>query len=137
MSTLADAPSTERVAGKFCSTPAVVATALGHDSHLGLRGYLTKLLRGEVHAQRASSTRRGSEIAAAMSRKRRVWSRPLRLTRRLRLPSLSINIRQPSTFSSYTHPSRWKGSGTSVGPSACTAGSRTIRQQPEQPSPQC
>ena len=50
----------------------------GHDRLLGLRGYLTKLLRGEVHAQRASSTPRSSEIAAAMSRKRRVWSRPLR-----------------------------------------------------------
>ena len=54
----------------------------------GLRGYLTKLLRGEAHAQRASSTWQGSEIAAAMSRKRRVWSRPLRLTGWTRAPSL-------------------------------------------------
>jgi len=36
------------------------ADSPGHDRPLGLRGYLTKLLRGEVHAQRASSTPRSS-----------------------------------------------------------------------------
>jgi len=46
------------------------ADSPGHDRPLGLRGYLTKLLRGEVHAQRASSTPRSSEIAAATSRNR-------------------------------------------------------------------
>jgi hypothetical protein len=51
----------------------------GHGGPLGLRGYLTKLLRGDVHAQRASSTRRGNESpprgvadAARVGRARRV-----------------------------------------------------------------
>jgi hypothetical protein len=44
-----------------------------------------------------------------------VWSTPLRLTNLIRLPSLSASMRHPSTFSSNTQPSRWKGSRTSVG----------------------
>jgi hypothetical protein len=61
MSTLADAPSTERqVAGQVLFHTSCGGDCPGHGSPLGLRGYLTKLLRGEVHAQRASSTRPGS-----------------------------------------------------------------------------
>jgi hypothetical protein len=35
-------------------------------------------------------------------------------------PSLYARMRQPSTFSSNTQPSRWQGCLTWVGPSACT-----------------
>jgi hypothetical protein len=62
MSTLADAPSTERqVAGQVLFHTSCGGDCPGHGSPLGLRGYLTKLLRGEVHAQRASLTRRGGK----------------------------------------------------------------------------
>jgi len=48
------------------------------------------------HQERADSL----ATAAAMPANRRVWSRPLRLTRRTRSLSLYASIRQPSTFSS-------------------------------------
>jgi hypothetical protein len=45
--------------------------------------------------------------------------------------SLCARMRQPSTFSSYTHPSRWKGSGTCAGIIGAYCGIVTLARAPE------
>src|SRR5262245_36928486 len=47
-------------------------------------------------------------MAAVISGKQPPWSTPVRLIRRTLSPSLYATILQPSYFSSYTQPGRWK-----------------------------
>jgi hypothetical protein len=68
-----------------------------------------------VTSPSSTSVSSARAATAARSPNLRAWSTSFRLRSRTRRPSLYATIRQPSYFSPYPNPSRWKGCFTRVG----------------------
>jgi len=73
--------------------------------------WLSKMV---ISPSRTSEGASSPSTAFTSSGKRLVLFRPFRLVSVTWLPTFSATMRQPSYFSSYTQPSRWKGFGNSV-----------------------